>query len=244
MPDDFDVSDEERRKLMTDPAGRQNEAQRIRQIVARLARAQPASRKVRRDPLDELILTILSQSTSDANCYRGWEALRAKYPDWEAALAAPPGEVEETIRPAGLSKQKSATILGVLSRLRNEQGSPTLDQIQTLDDSEAVEYLTGFKGVGVKTAACVLCFALGRDVIPVDTHVHRIALRLGLVPENASAVRTHEILNEIVPPELRYELHVLLIGHGRSVCTARKPRCSECDLADCCPKVGIHTGGR
>jgi len=193
---------------------------------------------VRRDPLDELILTILSQSTSDANCYRGWEALRARYPDWEAILAAPRGEVEETIRPAGLSKQKSGTILSTLARLKDAHGRPTLDHLEPLDDAAALEYLTSFKVVGVKTAACVLCFAMGRDVIPVDTHVHRIAIRLGLVPENANAIRTHEILNEIVPPELRYELHVLLIGHGRAVCAARRPRCDECGLSDRCPKVG------
>ena len=235
MPDDFDVSDEERPKLMTDPAGRQNAAERIRAITARLAEEQPPSRKVRRDPLDELILTILSQSTSDANCYRGWEALRARYPSWEAVLAAPAGEMEDTIRPAGLSKQKSGTILSVLARLRDEHGSPTLDHLEVLNDAAALQYLTSFRGVGVKTAACVLCFALGRDVIPVDTHVHRIALRLGLVPENASAERTHEILNDIVPPELRYELHVLLIGHGRTVCVARKPRCGECALSALCP---------
>ena len=220
---------------MTDPAGRQNATERIRAITARLAEVQPPSRKVRRDPLDELILTILSQSTSDANCYRGWEALLARYPDWEAVMAAPAGEVEETIRPAGLSKQKSGTILGVLSRLRDEQGSPTLEHLGALEDEEALEYLTSFKGVGVKTAACVLCFALGRNVIPVDTHVHRIAIRLGLVPERATAVQTHEILNEIVPPELRYELHVLLIGHGRTVCVARAPRCDECAVATLCP---------
>lgn len=231
-----DISDEERRKLMTDPAGRQNEEERIRAITARLAEVQPPSRKVRRDPLDELILTILSQSTSDANCYRGWEALRARYPDWDAALAAPDGEVEEIIRPAGLSRQKSATILSVLARLRDDHGSLSLDHLEAMDDADASEYLTGFKGVGMKTAACVLCFSMGRDVIPVDTHVHRIALRLGLVPEGTNAVRTHEILNEIVPPELRYELHVLWIGHGRTVCVARGPRCEECALSDRCQK--------
>ena len=116
------------------------------------------------------------------------------------------------------------------------KASPTLDHLEAMDDAEAFEYLTSFKGVGVKTAACVLCFALGRDVIPVDTHVHRIATRLGLVPESANAVRTHEILNEIVPPELRYELHVLLIGHGRTMCAARRPRCRVCVLADRCEK--------
>lgn len=223
---------------MTDPAGRQNAEERIRAITARLATVHPATRKIRRNPLDELVLTILSQSTSDANCYRGWEALRDRYRDWEAVLAAPEGELEETIRPAGLSNQKSATILSVLGRLRDERGRPSLEHLEEMDDSEATAYLTSFKGVGVKTAACVLCFSMGRDVIPVDTHVHRIAMRLGLVPENASAVRTHEILNQIVPPELRYELHVLLIGHGRSVCIARRPRCGECVVSDRCPKVG------
>lgn len=225
---------------MTDPAGRQNNAERISTIAARLAEVEPTSRKVRRDPLDELILTILSQSTSDANCYRGWEALCARYPDWQAVLAAPDGELEETIRPAGLSKQKSATILSVLDCLQDKRGRPTLDHLEAMDDAEALEYLTSFKGVGVKTAACVLCFSLGRSVIPVDTHVHRIAIRLGLVPEGTNAVRTHEILNEIVPPELRYALHVLFIGHGRTVCTARRPRCRECVLADRCPRVGMR----
>ena len=194
---------------------------------------------MRRPPLDELVLTVLSQSTSDANCYRAWKALRDRYADWEAILAAPSGEVEETIRPAGLAKQKSATILSILRRLREETGRLSLDSLAVMSDDEALDYLTDFKGVGVKTAACVLCFALGRDVLPVDTHVHRIAIRLGLVPENASAPRTHEILNETVPPELRYELHVLLIGHGRSVCTARRPRCQACALAELCPRVGV-----
>jgi endonuclease-3 len=224
---------------MMDPAGRQNAAERIRAITARLAEKHPPSRKVRRDPLDELVLTILSQSTSDANCYRGWEALRARYPDWEAVLASPEGELEETIRPAGLAKQKSATILTTLARLRDEQGSLTLRHLEAVGDVEAIEYLTGFKGVGVKTAACVLCFAMGRDVIPVDTHVHRIAVRLGLVPEGTNAVRTHQILNDIVPPELRYELHVLLIGHGRGVCTARNPDCGDCVLGNVCPRIGV-----
>jgi len=224
---------------MTDPAGRQNEVERIGEIARRLAAGQPASRKLRRDPLDELILTILSQSTSDANCYRAWEALRRRYPDWEAVVAAPEAELEKTIRPAGLAKQKSATILSVLARLRDERGRPTLDHLDALEDAEAIEYLTGLKGVGVKTAACVLCFALGRDVIPVDTHVRRIAIRLGLVPENASATRTHELLNDIVPPELRYELHVLLIGHGRTVCRARKPTCDVCVLSGLCPRVDV-----
>jgi endonuclease-3 len=224
---------------MTRPAGRQNDEQRVREIADRLRREHAPSRKIRRDPLDELILTILSQSTSDANCYRGWEALRARYPDWQAALAAPDGELEATIRPAGLSNQKSATIRSTLERLRAEVGRLSLDHVEEMTDAEAMDYLTGFHGVGVKTAACVLCFAMGRDVIPVDTHVHRIAVRLGLVPERTNAVRAHQILNDIVPPARRYELHVLLIGHGRGVCTARNPDCGDCVLGDVCPRIGV-----
>jgi endonuclease-3 len=215
---------------MADSRGRQDSGDQIRAIASRLACVHPATRKVRRDPLDELILTILSQNTSDANCYRGWEALRDRYADWEAVLAAPEGQLEETIRPAGLARQKSATILSVLERLRSERGRLSLNHL----------YLTSFKGVGVKTAACVLCFAMGRDVIPVDTHVHRLAIRLGLVPETTNAARTHRIVNEIVPPELRYKLHVLLIGHGRKVCDARRPKCDACVVSGLCPKVGIR----
>ncbi len=225
---------------MADYTARQNDEERIRAIVAGLSSIHPAGRKVRRDPLDELVLTILSQNTSDTNCYRGWEALAAMYASWDEVLAAPVENVEEAIRPAGLAKQKSVTIKGVLERLQGETGRLSLSHVEAMDDPEALEYLTSFKGVGVKTAACVLCFAMGRDVTPVDTHVHRIAIRLGLVPEGASAARTHEILNEIVPPDLRYELHVLMIGHGRAVCSARRPRCSECALSDVCPRVGIE----
>jgi endonuclease-3 len=211
---------------MADSRGRQDSGDRIRAIASRLACVHPATRKVRRDPLDELILTILSQNTSDANCYRGWEALRDRYADWEAVLAAPEGQLEETIRPAGLARQKSATILSVLERLRSERGRLSLNHLDQMKNDEAIDYLTSFKGVGVKTAACVLCFAMGRDVIPVDTHVHRLAIR--------------RIVNEIVPPELRYKLHVLLIGHGRKVCDARRPKCDACVVSGLCPKVGIR----
>jgi len=133
---------------MTRPAGRQNEMRRIREIARLLAGEQPASRKVRRDPLDELLLTVLSQSTTDANCYRAWEALRARYPDWDAVLDAPDGEVEETIRPAGLSTQKSGTILSILRRLREETGRLSLGGLAEMSDDEALAYPYGLQGGG------------------------------------------------------------------------------------------------
>ena len=119
---------------------------------------------------------------------------------------------------------------------------PSLDHLRELPDDRALDYLTSIKGVGTKTAACVLCFSLGRPVMPVDTHVHRLAKRLGLVPPNASPEKAHEILNEIVAPDLRFSLHVQLIRHGRSTCRARRPECGRCEIAGICPRIGVNGG--
>ncbi|MFQ5745921.1 MAG: endonuclease III domain-containing protein [Gemmatimonadota bacterium] len=197
----------------------------------------------RRDPVDELVLTILSQSTSDGNRDRAWRALRARYPSWEDAEASPAPELESVIRPAGLAGQKAAAILAALRRLRSERGRITLDHLDGMTDDEAMAYLASFRGVGRKTAACVLCFSLGRDVLPVDTHVHRIARRLGWVPEAAGATRAHDRLAAIVPPALRAELHFLLIAHGRNTCRSRRPDCLRCPLNDGCPRVGADEDG-
>ncbi len=200
--------------------------------------------KPRLDPLAELIVTILSQNTTDANRDRAWAALRTRYPDWERVRDAPRGELEETIRPAGLITGKAAAIQGVLERLDREVGQPSLDHLEGMEDEEALRYLRSFRGVGLKTAACVLCFSLGRDVMPVDTHVHRVARRLGWADERADPSATHERLNRIVPPELRFALHVHLIALGRDVCTARRPACPGCTLADRCPRVGVDRTDR
>ncbi|MFO7587115.1 MAG: endonuclease III [Gemmatimonadota bacterium] len=215
---------------------------RIPEIRDALAAGGPVEPKRRRDPLDELVLTILSQNTTDVNCLRGWEGLRARFPDWESLLAAPERELEEAIRPAGLAAQKSRSIRAALVRLGGERGSPGLDHLDGMEDEEALDYLAGFHGVGVKTAACVLCFALGRDVMPVDTHVHRVARRLGLVPGTATAARTHAVLNAVVPPELRHDLHLLFVRHGRETCRARSPRCDACALRGTCPRAGVAGG--
>lgn len=212
----------------------------VEAIHARLERAHGAPAKRKRDPLDELVLTILSQNTSDTNRDRAWEALRDRYSDWEAVRGAGVDELEETIRTAGLAGQKAATIRRVLDALVEERGAADLSHLDRMDDVEALDYLTGFKGVGTKTAACVLCFALRRPVMPVDTHVHRVARRLGLAPTDGGRERTHRSLNDAVPPERRFPLHVLFIRHGRRVCTARKPRCSECVLSDACPRHGVE----
>lgn len=212
---------------------------RIREIERRLRERHGEPGKPRRDPLDELILTILSQNTNDTNRDRAWRELRSRFASWREVLAANPRELEETIRVAGLAGQKGEAIRGVLERLDEERGRLTLDHLRKMDDAEAMTYLEGFRGVGTKTAACVLCFALRRPVLPVDTHVRRVSGRLGLVPEGTGSTRAHRILQQIVPPDLRFPLHLLLIRHGRATCTARRPDCEACVLEDVCPRTGV-----
>jgi endonuclease-3 len=214
---------------------------RIREIHRRLREVHGAPEKQRRDPLEELLLTILSQNTSDTNRDRAWRRLRERFPDWEAVRTADPGEVEDAIRPGGLAGQKSRAIRGALERLHEERGEASLDHLEEMDDEAAMDYLTGFPRVGTKTAACVLCFALGRPVIPVDTHVDRVARRLGLVEDGGGAEAAHRALNREVPPGLRFSLHLLLIRHGRATCTARSPDCPDCVLEEMCPKHGLET---
>jgi endonuclease-3 len=191
------------------------------------------------DPLEELVQTILSQNTNDVNRDRAWVALRERYGDWESVRRADPAQLERAIRVAGLARQKAAAIQAALDRLVDEVGKPSLDHLAAMKDDDAIAYLCSFHGVGLKTAACVLCFALGRPVLPVDTHVHRLSRRLGLVPPDIHAGGAHYVLNTDVPPELRYSLHMHLIRHGREVCLARRPACDDCVLDDLCPKTGV-----
>jgi len=153
------------------------------------------------------------------------------------------GQVEAAIRPAGLWKQKARVLQETLNVLFRERGQLDLSHLTDLTDSEIIEYLTGLRGVGVKTAACVLCFSLGRPYMPVDTHVHRVARRLGLIPARATAEQAHELLNRdgSVPRELRFSFHIQLIRHGRAICRAGRPACDRCVLEDLCPKVGVQT---
>ena len=199
------------------------------------------ARKPRLDPLDELMLTILSQSTSDTNRDRAYEALRARFPDWESVRAAPRADIEEAIRSAGLWKQKARVLQETLDAIHARQGELDLSHLAALCDDEVIDYLTSLRGVGVKTAACVLCFSLGRAYMPVDTHVHRLAGRLGLIGPTVTADRAHESLNRdsVVPAELRFDFHIRLIRHGRAVCRASNPDCDACVLEDLCPKIGV-----
>jgi endonuclease-3 len=182
------------------------------------------------NPVDVLVETILSQNTSNANSSAGFARLRKNLGSWDAVARAPVGAVERCIRVSGLSRLKAPRIQAILRRLRSERGRITLDFLAHMSDEQAQAYLLSHKGIGAKTAACVLLFSLNKKVFPVDTHIVRIARRLGLVRQGADADECQKLLTPLIPPGKRYAMHVLLIEQGRRVCRARAPRCEWCDL--------------
>jgi endonuclease-3 len=185
-------------------------------------------------PVDELVSTILSQNTNDLNRDKAFEALRARFPNWEAVRDAPASEVVESIRVAGLANQKGPRIQQVLAQITSERGSLDLSFLKDLPLEEARAWLTRFNGVGPKTAAIVLCFSLGRLAFPVDTHVFRVTGRIGLRPEKMSVEEAHPYLESVFPPETYYAAHLNIIRLGREICQARKPACTACPLQQLC----------
>jgi endonuclease-3 len=185
-------------------------------------------------PLDELVSTILSQNTNDNNRDRAFEALRSRFPDWEAVRDAEEQAVIAAIRPAGLANQKGPRIQKVLRKITAERGKLSLEFLADLPVEEARRWLMSFKGVGPKTAAIVLLFSLGKPAFPVDTHVHRVTGRLGLRPEKMNADQAHDFLSGLFPPETYYAAHLNLIRLGREICHARHPECTRCPLNDLC----------
>jgi endonuclease-3 len=194
------------------------------------------------DPLEELILTVLSQHTSDVNAVRAFGALRARFPTWDGVVRARTATVANAIRPGGLANVKAPRIQAILRAIHERGGRYDLSFLEDMSDAEARAYLSTLNGVGPKTAAIVLAFSLGRNALAVDTHVHRVARRLDLVPAQASAEKAQVMLNELVPPELRVAMHVGLIRLGREICTARRPRCPICPLNDICPTGRANLG--
>jgi len=206
-------------------------------IVDRLVREAPLTPwRPSRAPVTELVLTLLSQNTSDTNSGRAFQQLLKRFDGWDEVLAAPVEEVEDAIRPGGLAPTKARRMHALLAELRDRLG-PGWDaaRLETMPIDEAKAWLTSLPGVGPKTAACVLLFSLGRPALPVDTHVHRVSRRLGLIGPKVGALPAHDALEARMPPDRYYDFHVALIRHGRRVCHARAPRCAECVLADRCP---------
>jgi endonuclease III len=202
-----------------------------RRLIAQGGRPSP---KPRLPIIDELVLTVLSQNTSDTNTARAFASLKERFPAWEDVLRAPVDDIADAIRPGGLADQKAPRLRRILEEIEEREGKLDLSKLHELTDQEVDDYLISLPGVGPKTAACVLTFSMGRAAFPVDTHVHRIVRRLGWIPDKLSANATHRRLTPRIPPEIRYELHMALIRHGREVCKARSPRCSECVLFDLC----------
>lgn len=194
-------------------------------------------RPVPDDPIGGLISTILSQNTSDTNTDRAYASLTTRFPTWDEVEAAPVEEVEKAIRVGGLARQKAPRIQQVLREIRRDRGCHSLEFLVEKKPEDVASWLVSLDGVGPKTAACVQLFNLGHDVLPVDTHVHRVSQRLGLVPAKASAVAAQPILESLIVPGDRYDAHVLLIQHGRMICKARRPRCSVCPLQSICPSA-------
>lgn len=189
----------------------------------------------RKDPLSELVFTILSQHTSDTNRDRAWESLWKEFDSWEEIATAAPRRIENAIRVGGLAPTKSRVIRDVLKRVKEDQGSYDLDLLEGMGMEEAEAYLRSFKGVGIKTIRCVQVFSLRQPAFPVDTHIYRITRRLGLVPEKADPEAAHRIMQSLTPPQEVLPFHMNLITHGRRICKAGRPLCEDCLLRRSCP---------
>jgi endonuclease-3 len=212
---------------------------RAEQIRQRLGKAYGEPKGVRDlDPVSELVSTILSQNTNDANRDVAFHRLRQRFPTWQKVIEADTDAVVEAIRPAGLANQKGPRIQEALRSIVAERGDLELEFLRDRPVGEAKAWLSALHGVGPKTAAIVLLFALGRPAFPVDTHIHRVSGRLGLIGARVTRQKAHDLLEELLPPEHYYSFHLNLIQHGREICQARRPRCDACTLADLCDYYG------
>jgi endonuclease-3 len=188
----------------------------------------------RRNPLDQLIATILSQNTSDLNSGRAYRSLRERFPKWEDILAADVKDIADAIRAGGLADRKSRCIKETLSWIKATYGRLNIDFICKMEPEEVYETLCQIKGIGVKTVSVVLAFACGKDVFPVDTHVNRICDRLGLVPPNSSPEKTFRLMQGLFPKGRGIPFHVNMIDFGREVCKSQNPKCHQCPLTRYC----------
>lgn len=210
------------------------------QILAKLEAVHPPLAFVPRlEPLEELVSCILSQHSADVVSFPTFVRLRERFPEWNLMEDAPLEELVETIKAAGLGRQKALATQAALAAVRAEFGSYTLEPLRTLPVPASLAWLESLPGIGPKTASIVLCFAFGSHAVPVDTHVQRVASRLGLLAPKVSSKAAHDWLREVVPEGYAYRFHIALIEHGRAVCTARNPACDACSLDTACQKVGV-----
>jgi endonuclease-3 len=194
----------------------------------------PREWRANEDPIDVLIETILSQNTSDVNSGRAFASLKAGFGTWEAVASAPVEDIARIIKQGGLHRIKAGRIKRVLKQIEKEQGRISLDSLRPMNMAEAEGYLMHLPGVGRKTARCVLLFSLGKPSLPVDTHIFRVARRLGLIDSNTSIEKAPDLLQGQIPPAKVYQFHIHMIEHGRRVCHARQPDCCGCVLRSIC----------
>lgn len=212
-----------------------NKASILKEALRRLARLYGRPRRKRYGRgVDMLVETILSQNTNAANSTAGFEGLKKEFPRWEQAAEAAVGRIERCIRVSGLSRTKAPRIRRILRQIREDRGRIDLQFLARRPVEEAYEYLMSFAGVGPKTALCTLMFAFAMPVFPVDTHIQRIAIRLGVLSPKVPFARAHEALTPLILPGDRNALHLLLIAHGRRTCKARRPLCDRCVLLSLC----------
>lgn len=205
---------------------------RILKILRRAYGAPPRWR--RSDPIDEIVRTILSQNTSDRNSLAAFAVLKRNFRSWEGLLNTGNSKLARLIEHAGLANIKAKRIKEVLLEIKRREGRLNLGSLKGMGVAEALLYLKSLKGVGSKTAACVLLFSFGKSVMPVDTHIYRVAKRLGLIPEDLSIGDAHSMLSDAVPKNLIYDFHLGIIEHGRKTCKARNPKCGVCLLYSLC----------
>lgn len=186
------------------------------------------------DPIEVLVRTILSQNTNDILRDKAYDKLREVFSDWQSLRDADVDEIEGAIQVAGLGQQKARSIKQALQEITEQRGRLDLTFLRDMGLDDARNWLVSLHGVGPKTAAIVLLFALGMPAFPVDTHVFRVTKRLGLIPQRASREKAHTLLEMLMPPETYYSFHINLIRHGREICQARRPRCEVCPLQDVC----------
>ena len=211
---------------------------RIEEITHRLITEYgEQSVRSRKPPLDELIFTVLSQHTNDKNRDKAWKRLKGKNQSWSTISSLPVKEIEKRIKVGGLASQKAKRILAILHTIRNERRTIDLDFLKELSDEEVRRYLLDFPGVGPKTVSCVLLFSMERPAFPVDTHIHRLATRLGFLDKRTPSPKAHQILGDLVSTKMYLTLHLNLISHGRKICRAKAPLCNHCVLVDICPRI-------
>ena len=208
---------------------------KVKKVSALLEREYGIPKRERNaDLLDVLVQTILSQNTNDRNRDRAYQRLKSKFPRWGDVLDGKREVVVEALRPGGLARQKAKRIVDILRWLRKREGKVSLTFLKRMGEKEIKETLGGLKGIGPKTVHCLLLFGLGREAFPVDTHILRIGKSLGFIPQEIDAEKAHSWMGPLVPKGKALSLHINLIRHGRSICKAKSPRCTDCFLKEEC----------